>query len=162
MASSSSPPNHVIREALTDPEILSCYPVIKELRPHITSPTELLTRVKLQQQNDRFHLMYIADTTPDSPDTPITVSILGYRINNKLFYGKELYVDDLCTYSLGAKKKGYGGALLDWAIAKGKEEKCDVVTLDSGYTRSDAHRLYLNKKFTMKCHHFCYEITTQK
>ncbi|ODM87739.1 hypothetical protein Ocin01_18942 [Orchesella cincta] len=28
-------PNHVIREALTDPEILSCFQVIKELRPHV-------------------------------------------------------------------------------------------------------------------------------
>lgn len=47
---------------------------------------------------------------------------------------------------------------LDWVLELAKAEKCDVATLDSGYTRTDAHRLYMNKGFYTKAHHFCLDL----
>ncbi len=64
-----------------------------------------------------------------------------------------MYIDDLCSLP-SARGKGHGGALLDRAIEIAKLEKCNAVSLDSGYTRNDAHRLYLNKKFQLASHHF--------
>jgi hypothetical protein len=58
--------------------------------------------------------------------------------------------------------KGYAGALLDWVFEKAKELGCQQIHLDSGYQRHAAHRLYLNKKMKMVCHHFSKEILENK
>lgn len=55
---------------------------------------------------------------------------------------------------LQAGGKGYGGMLLDYVTALAKEKGYKGITLDSGYTRFDAHRLYLKKGFTLASHHF--------
>jgi hypothetical protein len=39
-------------------------------------------------------------------------------------------------------------------IGVAKEKGLKTVALDSGYQRLDAHRLYLNKGFTLNAHHF--------
>jgi GNAT superfamily N-acetyltransferase len=139
----------VIKEAKTTEEINACWPVLKTLRPHLVEST-LVARVKQQQNEEGFHLLYIKDIVGSNS---VVTAILGYRIQNYLFSGKTLYVDDLCSLP-AARGKGYAGALLDRAVEIGKAEGCDTVSLDSGYTRNDAHRLYLNKKFDLESHHF--------
>lgn len=76
---------------------------------------------------------------------------------NCLFYGKHLHIHDVATIP-AAKKKGYAGSLVDLAINVAREEKCNSVSLNSGYTRKDAQRLYLNKGFYMTDHHFTLDI----
>lgn len=60
------------------------------------------------------------------------------------------------SYKLDAKS--VLGALMDHAIDIAKKENCRRVTLDSGYTRKDAHRFYLNKGFRMTSHHFNHDL----
>jgi GNAT superfamily N-acetyltransferase len=78
---------------------------------------------------------------------------IGFRYLQFLYNGKHIYIDDLSTLP-ASRGKGYGGKLLDFVSDKAKEKGYKVVTLDSGYQRFDAHRLYLNKGFTLNCHHF--------
>lgn len=80
-----------IKEALTDAEIIACYPVVMELRPHIQNEKELVTSVKLQNEMG-YRLMYIKDK-----ETNKVASICGFRITHYLYTGKTLYIDDLCT-----------------------------------------------------------------
>lgn len=80
-----------IKEALTDDEIIACFPVIMELRPHIQTAEELVTKVKLQTEMG-YRLVYIKDE-----ETNKVASICGFRITNYLYTGKTLYIDDLCT-----------------------------------------------------------------
>ena len=134
-----------IQEAKTDEEILACWPVLKELRPHLIE-NDLVRRVQQQIQEETYQLMFIKEGST-------VVAILGFRILNFLWSGKTLYIDDLCSLST-AHRRGNGGKLLDWVIQHAKNEKCDAVSLDSGYTRHDAHRLYLNKGFKLASHHF--------
>ena len=81
------------------------------------------------------------------------VSFIGYRYLQYLYNGKHIYIDDLSTLPK-YRGKGYADKLLqhveEIAILKGY----DVVTLDSGHQRTDAHRLYLNKGFNIVAHHF--------
>lgn len=135
----------LIKEALTDSEILDCFPTAKELRPHFTDDRAFLAQV-LRQQADGYHLMYLKSEN-------IVNSILGYRISERLAWKKMLYIDDLGTLST-ARGKGCAGKLLDWAISHAKTKHCDQIHLDSGYTRQTAHRLYLNKGFKLASHHF--------
>jgi len=148
--------DHVILEANTDEEIKALFPVYRVLRPHIRSADELLEMAKIIKSEGPCHFLYIKDTI-EGESEPRVVSICTYRIQHCLFYYKQMYIFDLCTYP-AAKKKGYAGALLDRAKEIAVKEKCNVSTLDSGYTRNDAHRLYMNKGFYTKAHHFTLDI----
>ena len=72
-----------------------------------------------------------------------------------LFRGKYIYIDDLSTLP-EFRGKGYAGQLLDWIFEYAQKEKFEQVHLDSGVSdsRSDAHRLYLNKRFQIASLHF--------
>lgn len=80
-----------IKEAISEEEIIACYPVIIELRPHLRNENELVTKVKLQNESG-YRLMYIKDE-----ETNKVASIAGIRITHYLYTGKTLYIDDLCT-----------------------------------------------------------------
>lgn len=134
-----------IKEAKTADDIIRCFSVIRELRPHITDPHYLATQV-IRQQSQDYHLMYLENNNQ-------IVAILGYRIVEYLSSGKAIYIDDLATLST-RRGKGYGGKLLNWIIDLAHKKQCETVHLDSGYTRFDAHRLYLNYGFQLKSHHF--------
>lgn len=140
-----------IEEALTDEQIIACYHAIMELRPHIKTVEELVTKVKLQNEMG-YRLMYIKDR-----ETGKVASICGFRITHYLFTGKTLYIDDLCTLPF-ARGRGHGKALINWSVELAKKEDCNVVSLDSGYTRNTAHRLYLNTGFNLNSHHFAMKL----
>ncbi|HVK54634.1 MAG TPA: GNAT family N-acetyltransferase, partial [Burkholderiales bacterium] len=122
-----------IRVAITEAEIESCYPVLHELRPHL-SRDGFVMQVQRQMQNHGYVLVYGISQNQ-------VVAAAGYRVAEFLAWGRTFYVDDLTTLS-ATRKLGYGGKILDWLLEKAKELSCDQFHLDSGVHRHDAHRLY--------------------
>lgn len=135
-----------VKEAISDNDILACWDTVVVLRPHLKKD-EFVARVQTQQA-EGYHLLYIRNS-----DSGIVGSILGYRVRNHLWSGKAMYIDDLCTLP-SERGRGYAGALLDHVKKLAVEMDLNNIDLDSGYTRQDAHRLYLNKGFVMIYHHF--------
>lgn len=80
------------------------------------------------------------------------VACIGYREMTTLAWGKIIYVDDLITAEK-ARGKGYGKALLEFAIDEARKKGCAQIHLDTGYHRHAAHRLYLKMGFELSCHH---------
>ncbi len=80
---------------------------------------------------------------------------LGYN----LFRGNYIYIDDLSTLP-EYRGKGYAGHLVDWIIDYAQREGYEEVHLDSGVSdaRTDAHRLYLNKRFKVTSLHFALKL----
>jgi len=138
-----------IKTIKSDLDIEACAPILGQLRPHLTK-AKLLSQIKFQIKNFGYNLTFIVNEKN-------VKAVIGYRITCFLAWGKVLYIDDLIT-DIHSKQKGFGGALLDWAFEEAKRQECDQVHLDSGYQRNDAHRLYLNKKMLIGCHHFYKEI----
>lgn len=136
-----------IRFVQSDPEIVSCWEVVKELRPHLLQD-QFLQQVK-EMMEDGFRMIYIP--APDIPSK--AAAFAGYRNSYKLFNGKTIYIDDLCTLP-EYRGRGYAGQLLDFIHQLAKESDKTAVVLDSGYHRNDAHRLYLNKGYNLVAHHF--------
>lgn len=138
-----------IQSAQTDEQILNCWEVIRELRPHLPSPEDFLEQVKAMMQ-EGYRIVYITDPAIVGEQA---VAYAGFRDQHMLWCGKSIYIDDLVTLP-AARGKGYAGQLLDHigklALDAGKK----AVHLDSGYTRLDAHRLYLQKGFNLCAHHF--------
>ena len=137
-----------VEEALTDQQIIDCHDTITEvLRPHLKDNIEgYVSQVHRQQSNYGYHLMFVRNENGKA------VSILGYKITETLWDGKILFIDDFATLS-SSRGRGCGDTLMSWTIQKAKELDCDGVSLDSGYSRHDAHRFYLNHAFIIEMHH---------
>jgi GNAT superfamily N-acetyltransferase len=136
--------NIEIKIAKTETAILKCWEVLLALRPHLKKENFVST-VK-EMMGEGYTLAYIGEGEK-------AVAAVGYRYQQFLYNGKHFYIDDLSTLP-ESRGKGFAGKLLDFVIDQAKANGYKGVTLDSGYTRFDAHRLYLNKGFTLNCHHF--------
>jgi GNAT superfamily N-acetyltransferase len=133
-----------IQVATTENAILKCSEVLRTLRPHVGEDT-LINMVKEMIQ-EGYKLAFIEEDNKG-------VAAIGYRHLQFLYNGKHIYIDDLVTLP-NYRGKGYAGALLDHVANEAKECGYKTITLDSGHHRTDAHRLYLNKKFAITAHHF--------
>ena len=136
--------NNRINIARSEQEIARCYPVMAELRPHV-SPDEFVPTVKRLAEVAGFRLAYLTDGE--------IKAVTGFRISEWLAGGKYLEVEDLVAKS-GERSKGYGGELFDWLVAHARGNDCSQVRLVSRVSRSDAHRFYLRKGMKLEAHYF--------
>ncbi|MBI3561166.1 MAG: GNAT family N-acetyltransferase [Gammaproteobacteria bacterium] len=135
--------------ATTDSEIAACYPVMRELRPHIAED-QFLSRVR-NQETAGYRLAFVQESDG-------LVAVAGFRVGENLAWGRFLYVDDLVTLP-AHRSKGYGAKLLAWLKEHAKKEGCVQFHLDSGTQRKDAHRFYEREGMTMNSLHFAENIT---
>lgn len=132
-----------IRLATID-DIPLLIPAMQQLRPHRSK--EELSSMLHQQLEEGYHVIFVGDDS-------MAFALAGFRTIHFIFSGKTLYIDDLVTHS-DHHRKGYAGALLDWLKNYVKENNYETISLDSGFHRKDAYRLYLNKGFEVSSLHF--------
>ncbi|MFP5262409.1 MAG: GNAT family N-acetyltransferase [Blastocatellia bacterium] len=135
----------MIKEALTDADILSTFDVMKQLRTHLVRDDYVETINRLRQTNN-YHLVALVD------DGAVRC-VAGYRLAEGLSWRKYLYVDDLITDE-NARSNNYGKQMMDWLVGEAKRNNCDQLHLDSGTQRYDAHRFYLRERMIIDCFHF--------
>ena len=133
-----------IQRATTPEQLHHCYPVIKQLRPHLDESAYLSQVARQEKQG------YL---TAFAEHESRVVAVAGYRFVEYLAWGSSMYVDDLVTCET-ARSGGCGGALFDWLVEQAKENGCRELHLDSGVQRFDAHRFYLRKRMNITSHHF--------
>jgi GNAT superfamily N-acetyltransferase len=134
-------------------EISDCFPVMSELRPHL-SQAEFITQVRRQQEQCHYRLGYLqADESIEA--------VAGFRLSESLAWGKFLYVDDLVTRSVrvafalrNRRSNGYGSILFNWLLEYARSNGCQQLALDSGVQRFAAHRFYLQQRMEITSHHF--------
>jgi len=136
-----------IQLAKDERDILKCKDVIKELRTHIDVD---FVDLIMEMIDEGYQLAFIEEDGK-------AVSAIGFRYLQFLHNGKHFYIDDLSTLP-AYRGKGYAGKLLDYVAQLAEGRGFDVITLDSGYQRHDAHRLYLNKGFIITSYHFSKKI----
>lgn len=141
-----------IRIATTDVDIMVCYPVMRELRPHIAED-QFLARVRSQEKSG-FQLAYLQVSEQ-------CVALAGFRISENLAWGRFLYVDDLVTLP-AHRSQGYGARLLSWLKDYARQNNCSQLHLDSGMHRLEAHRFYAREGMTRAGYHFSAAIAAGK
>ncbi|MCX7167692.1 MAG: GNAT family N-acetyltransferase [Rhodocyclales bacterium] len=67
-----------------------------------------------------------------------------WRVIENTYEGRRLYVDDLVTDE-AHRSRGIGRTLLQHLERHARELQCDVLALDSGTQRTDAHRFYFRE-----------------
>jgi len=138
--------------ATSEIELTRCFPVMAQLRPHL-SKEEFVHQVRRQQQ-DGYRLAYLEDQGEIR-------SLAGFRMMEMLAFGKLMYVDDLVTAE-NHRSRGYGASLFDWLIARARADGCAQLHLDSGVHRFAAHRFYLMKRMEISSHHFSLKLDAPK
>jgi GNAT superfamily N-acetyltransferase len=83
------------------------------------------------------------------------VAVAGFRLQHNLVAGRTLYVDDLSTLP-EARGRGHAARLLEWCEEEARRLDCVALELDSavGPERTDAHRLYFNRRLQITAFHF--------
>jgi GNAT superfamily N-acetyltransferase len=142
--------NNQVIIAISDEEILKCSEVIFALRPLLISKN-ILEEIRKTLADNRT-LIYIEQNGK-------AVSAAIFEEGYNLYRGSYIYIDDLTTLNQ-ARGNGFASQLLDWIINYAKDKDIAQVHLDSGVSseRSDAHRLYLNKRFNITSLHFALKL----
>ncbi len=130
--------------AITDNEIASCWEAISVLRPMLDRE-KFVSQIQTMQQ-EGYNLLYIQKDNK-------TIAIAGYRIYKMLYCSKMLYLDDLSTLE-SQRGKGFATQLLNHLKEIAIQQNCVSIHLDSGPTRTIAHKLYLKEDFTISAFHF--------
>src|SRR5271165_4960921 len=92
-----------LHHAETDAEVAACFPVMRLLRPNLTSPAELRARVRRQTQAG--YRILAAWQGKEA------VGLAGYRPQENLIRGPFCYVDDLVVRD-DRRRSGLGARLL--------------------------------------------------
>ena len=129
-----------------DAELL---PVLRELRPHLTSESFASVYERGYPQGLRFTATYIDGRC---------VGVAGWRIVATTNALLKLYIDDLVTTE-PARSRGVGRELLQGLTEKARAAGCHMIDLDSGVHRADAHRFYMREGLTITSFHFARSLT---
>lgn len=124
---------YVIKLVNTDEEILCCFPVMQELRAHLSDAKVFLQRVRQQQSQGYLLLAVWQEGQP--------IALAGYRYQHNLVHGLFAYVDDLIT-TASMRRHRYGQLLLEYIFYEASKQGCNKVVLDTGLANSLAQRFY--------------------
>jgi GNAT superfamily N-acetyltransferase len=131
--------------ARTKAEILRCFPVMAELRPHLIEG-EFVERIRRQQKGSGYQLAFLENGGA-------VRAVAGFRVTECLWAGKFFYVDDLVT-TAASRGQGWGQRMMDWLLHRAREEGCAAFHLDSGVQRFEAHGFYLKNRLHIVAYHF--------
>jgi len=118
------------------------------LRPHLGSAEGCIAVIDDVQRAEGFRVVAAFD-----PPRAAAVACAGFRIQHFTAWGRTLYVDDLSTLP-DFRGRGHAQAVFDWLVKTAREAGCASFHLDSGPTRQDAHRFYLNNRLALSAYHF--------
>ena len=137
-----------IQLAESDFQILGCFPVISQLRPH-QEPAKFVEQVRYQIK-EKYQLAFLEVEKQ-------AVAVAGFRIYTCLASGKFLYIDDLVVDEFN-RSHSYGQQLFQWLIEYAINHECKHLSLDSSVQRFAAHRFYLMQRMSITSHHFSMEL----
>lgn len=140
--------------ALVEDEVLArtCFPLMHQLRPHLSSADEFVER---WQRQARSGYRLAAQFLDDEP-----VALTGFRIHENLVHGRHLYVDDLVADG-AARSRGYGGRLFKYLIEAAKAEGCAKLLLDTPVANAGAHRFYYRQGLLITAFRFGLQVEPQ-
>jgi GNAT superfamily N-acetyltransferase len=125
--------SETLRHADTGAEIAACFPVMRQLRPHLTGADELCTRVR--RQTGAGYRILAAWRGDD------VVGLAGYRPQENLVRGPFCYVDDLVVRD-DLRRSGLGARLLAAVGAEARGRGLPHLVLDTAIDNLLGQRFY--------------------
>lgn len=123
-----------IVEITDEAGLAACWPLMRQLRPHLASLDEFRQRVARQRGDAGYRLFAsLVDGRP--------VALAGFRLLDNLVHGLHLYVDDLVTDE-AQRSGGHGAALMRRLREEAVALHCARLVLDTPMSNSLGHRFY--------------------
>jgi ribosomal protein S18 acetylase RimI-like enzyme len=127
---------HAMKIVETEQGLRACYPVMKELRPHLASEDAFVAQIQRQREQD-YHLLAVWEGDE-------VVALAGYRYQENTVYGRFLYVDDLVTAEQHRSRR-WGALLLAKLTVFAEEAHCVRLVLDTALTNGLGQRFYFRE-----------------
>ena len=121
-----------VRELTTEAEWRAAFPVLSQLRDHLTEVEYLEYLHEMRREGYRLFALYENDAI---------VSVAGVAPRTNFYNGHHLFVYDLVTRA-DRRSEGHGGRLMAFLEEWAADHGCEHLTLESGLWREDAHRFY--------------------
>lgn len=125
-----------LRDVETDEQLRACYPVMRELRPHLETEDAFAARVARQREQG-YRILAAWEHGE-------VVALAGYRLQENLVYGKFLYVDDLVAAERHRSQR-WGAQLLTRLTSYAERADCVKLVLDTGLSNALAQRFYFRE-----------------
>jgi GNAT superfamily N-acetyltransferase len=122
-----------LRAVADEADVVACFPVMRQLRPHLRDAAELVERVR-RQALDGYKLVALWQDGA-------VVALAGYRVQENLVHGRFFYVDDLVA-SEAARGRGHGETLMTFLKAEAARLGCQRLALDTPLDNYLGHRFY--------------------
>lgn len=110
-----------------------CYPVLKELRPHL-SFDDFLSIYEQAHQANQYEVVAVEKNGEIH-------AVMGYRILWDFVRGKHLYIDDLVSTE-SKRSLGHGQALLEFAETVARTKGCNSLRLCAVIENERAIKFY--------------------
>ena len=140
------------RLAISDADILACFPVYRQLRTNLVEDEFVPTVHRMHATGFQLAMRLFDDKVG---------AVAGFRVIENFHSGRLLYVDDLVTDE-AARSAGHGKNLLKWLMDYAKDHRCLSFELDSGTQRHGAHRFYLREGMHISDFHFSLSLKPTK
>jgi GNAT superfamily N-acetyltransferase len=137
-----------VRELSTTPEFRKAFPVLSQLRDHLTEDAFLEQLDVMREDGYRLFALF--------EDGDI-VAVAGLAVRRNFHSDRHVFVDDLVTDE-DRRGEGHGGRLLEYVHELAREESCAHVTLESGLWRERAHEFYEAHGYEKRCYSFRREL----
>ncbi len=129
----SSPDIRMVEDAA---HVRQCYPLMVQLRPHLTSEDEFVSRWQRQcVEGYRLLALHVSSNI---------LALAGHRVQENLVHGRFLYVDDLVT-DASLRGAGHGAALMARLKQDAFALGCGKLVLDTPLSNALGHRFYFRQ-----------------
>jgi GNAT superfamily N-acetyltransferase len=118
-----------------------CYPIIKELRPHL-SFEDYISIYKQSHTSDGYEIVAIEEMEQ-------ILAVMGYRFISDFVRGKHVYVDDLVSTEK-VRSQGLGAELLKFAESVAEETGCKSLRLCTGIENERGMKFYDRNGWTKR------------
>ncbi len=139
-----------LRYADEEAEVIRCFALMRQLRPHLASEREFVDRWHRQREAGYRLIVLWQDQKP--------VALAGFRVQENLVHGVHLYVDDLVTDE-AARSSGLGHVLMDRLKEEGHALGLEKLILDTPLTNVLGHRFYYREGLLARALRFYVSLT---
>lgn len=117
------------------------YPVMKELRPHL-SFDDYISIYNEAHKSDGYEIVAIEENGK-------VQAVMGYRFLSDYVRGRHLYIDDLVSTE-SSRSKGFGAELLKYAEEIAKQNGIKALRLCTGIENERGVKFYENNKWVKR------------
>lgn len=135
-----------LKPVSTDHDYRASFPVMRELRPHLSS-CEAFAEQARRQSLQGYSLLAAWQGEE-------VKGLAGYRFQENLIYGRFLYVDDLIATE-DSRRFGVGAALINALRGEARIQGCAYFVLDTALENALGQRFYYRQGLLARGMHFC-------